>query len=178
MGRKRKIPLSERPVSELPEAAAGRPIRSAEEEEALAVIRSQPHGNSATSPTSETTATTAGEGDHIARNHSTSSAGIRVIQGWESPRSPASPASPYSLDNEGVNPPCPCCVRNVPCLFFYGQVFFSLIILLVAVFGLAGWISESDGCFNTSFYSNLITMVVALWIGRSTRRHSSVFQPT
>ena len=53
-------------------------------------------------------------------------------------------------------------------MFFFGQVFFSFLILVVSVAGLAGVISPEDGCFNNSFYSNLITMVVALWIGRST----------
>ena len=71
-------------------------------------------------------------------------------------------------DLEGVNPPCRCCPRNLPCMFFFGQVFFSFLILVVSVAGLAGVISAEDGCFNNSFYSNLITMIVALWIGRST----------
>jgi hypothetical protein len=50
----------------------------------------------------------------------------------------------------------------------YGQVFFSVLILVVAVSGLSGLLGADDDCFNKSFYSNLITMVVALWIGRST----------
>jgi uncharacterized integral membrane protein len=53
-------------------------------------------------------------------------------------------------------------------MFFYGQVVFSVLILAVAVAGLAGFLGADDGCFNNSFYSNLITMIVALWIGRST----------
>jgi uncharacterized integral membrane protein len=53
-------------------------------------------------------------------------------------------------------------------MFFYGQVLFSLLILGIAVVGLSGLLGTTDGCFNSSFYSNLITMVVALWIGRST----------
>jgi hypothetical protein len=80
---------------------------------------------------------------------------------------PASP--PYSLDLEGDNPPCPSCTRNVPCLFFYGQVFFSFVILLISVAGLAGLIAGKDICFNNAFYSNLVTMVVSLWIGRSVK---------
>jgi hypothetical protein len=74
----------------------------------------------------------------------------------------------YSPALEGPNPPCPGCSRNVPCMFFYGQVVFSVLILAVAVAGLAGFLGADDGCFNNSFYSNLITMIVALWIGRST----------
>lgn len=82
--------------------------------------------------------------------------------------------SPYSVDLEGRNPPCGCCSRNVPCMFFYGQVMFSAIILAISVAGLAGFLGNDDGCFNNSFYSNLITMVVALWIGRSTGGVKSV----
>lgn len=80
---------------------------------------------------------------------------------------PGSPHhSPYSIDLEGADPPCPGCTRNVPCLFFYGQLFFSFVILVVSVAGLAGVISDDDSCFNTGFYSNLMTMVVSLWVGR------------
>ena len=59
-------------------------------------------------------------------------------------------------------------------MFFYGQVMFSAIILAISVAGLAGFLGNDDGCFNNSFYSNLITMVVALWIGRSTGGVKSV----
>jgi hypothetical protein len=102
-----------------------------------------------------------------------------IIEGFdEPPFRGASPAyyspgtgaaiSPFSTSVEGPNPPCGCCSRNLQCAFFYGQVVFSFLILCVSVVGLAGLIGDEDGCFNNSFYSNLITMVVALWIGRST----------
>jgi hypothetical protein len=97
-----------------------------------------------------------------------------IIEGFDEPpfrgASPAyySSRSPTGVDVEGPNPPCGCCSRNLQCAFFYGQVVFSFLILCVSVVGLAGLIGEEDGCFNNSFYSNLITMVVALWIGRST----------
>lgn len=106
------------------------------------------------------------------RNQSTSldGRGVRVITGYESPALDGfrTPRSPYSVDLEGEHPPCACCSRNVPCMFFYGQVLFSMLILGIAVAGLSGLMGVEDGCFNSSFYSNLITMVVALWIGRST----------
>lgn len=72
-------------------------------------------------------------------------------------RSP--PGSPYSLELEGPNPPCHHFTRNTPCLFFYAQVFFSIFILCIGVAGMAGAIG-GESCF----YSNLITLVVGLWV--------------
>lgn len=84
---------------------------------------------------------------------------------------PPRPASPYSVDLEGQQPPCPSCSRNVPCLFFYAQVMFSLVILVTGVVGLAGLIDASDSCFNKQFYSNLLTVVMTFWISRAVHKH-------
>lgn len=84
---------------------------------------------------------------------------------------PPRPHSPYSIDLEGEQPPCAQCSRNVPCLFFYAQVIFSLVILVTGVVGLAGIIDDTDSCFNKQFYSNLLTVVMTFWISRAVHKH-------